>query len=95
MGSEALVAHIEQRTGCHVDAHRHAPAGGVSAAPHEGGAVGVESVYCLGLCAVSPAMMVNGKLVARVTPAKFDAALDSALRDATHDEQPHAVKELA
>jgi len=95
MGSEALVAHIEQRTGCHVDAHRHAPADGATAAPHGSGAVGVESVYCLGLCAVSPAMMINGKLVARVTPAKFDAALDSALSAASQDGQPRAAKEFA
>jgi formate dehydrogenase subunit gamma len=29
-------------------------------------------VYCLGLCATSPAMMVDGQLHARVTPEKFD-----------------------
>ncbi len=32
----------------------------------------LEATYCLGLCASSPAMMVDGKLVARVTAAKFE-----------------------
>jgi formate dehydrogenase subunit gamma len=31
-----------------------------------------EAVYCLGLCACAPSMMVDGKLHGRVTPAKFD-----------------------
>jgi formate dehydrogenase subunit gamma len=29
-------------------------------------------VYCLGLCATSPAMMIDDELHARVTPEKFD-----------------------
>ena len=29
-------------------------------------------VYCLGLCATSPAMMIDGQSHARVTPEKFD-----------------------
>jgi formate dehydrogenase subunit gamma len=32
----------------------------------------VQPVYCLGLCANSPAMMIDDTLHARVTPAKFD-----------------------
>ncbi len=36
------------------------------------GAITVEAVYCLGNCALSPAIMVDGKLVGRVTPAKFE-----------------------
>ena len=32
----------------------------------------LESVFCLGQCALSPSMMINGELHARVTPAKFD-----------------------
>lgn len=32
-------------------------------------------VYCLGLCATSPAVMIDEKLHARVTPEKFDALL--------------------
>ena len=35
----------------------------------------LEAVYCLGLCACSPAMMVDGELHARVTPDRFDAII--------------------
>lgn len=31
-----------------------------------------EAVYCLGLCACAPSLMVDGKLHGRVTPEKFD-----------------------
>lgn len=31
-----------------------------------------EAIYCLGLCANAPSMMVDGKLHARMSPAKFD-----------------------
>ncbi|WP_374380853.1 formate dehydrogenase subunit gamma [Dongia sp.] len=31
-----------------------------------------EAVYCLGLCATAPSVMIDGKLHGRVTPAKFD-----------------------
>lgn len=33
----------------------------------------LEAVYCLGLCACSPAMVIDGKLHGRVTPERFDA----------------------
>ncbi|WP_027213548.1 NAD(P)H-dependent oxidoreductase subunit E [Burkholderia sp. WSM2232] len=67
MGTEALAQHIESHTGCRFDAE------------HEAGAtVELESVYCLGQCALSPAMMVNGTLHARVTPQKFDAIFAAA-----------------
>ena len=35
----------------------------------------LQPVYCLGLCATSPAVMIDEKLHARVTPEKFDALL--------------------
>lgn len=63
MGADALAAHAEKRLSC---------------AFHEtraDGAVSLESVYCLGLCAQSPALMINGDLHARVTPEKFDQLL--------------------
>lgn len=67
MGTEALAQHIEAHTGCRFDAeHQH------------GATVELESVYCLGQCALSPAMMVNGTLHARVTPQKFDAIFAAA-----------------
>jgi formate dehydrogenase subunit gamma len=67
MGTEALAQHIEARTGCRFDAeHQH------------GATVELESVYCLGQCALSPAMTVNGTLHAKVTPQKFDALFAAA-----------------
>lgn len=33
----------------------------------------LEAVYCLGLCACAPAVMVDGSLHGRVTPERFDA----------------------
>ncbi|MFM0716001.1 NAD(P)H-dependent oxidoreductase subunit E [Paraburkholderia strydomiana] len=67
MGTEALAQHIEAHTGCRFDAG-HQP----------GATAELESVYCLGQCALSPAMMVNGTLHARVTPQKFDALFAAA-----------------
>ncbi|KWN78484.1 NAD(P)H-dependent oxidoreductase subunit E [Burkholderia ubonensis] len=69
MGCEALAAHAQARTGYTFDAS-HA------------GAVALESVYCLGLCAQSPSMTVNGVLHAKVTPEKFDALLADAVAHA-------------
>ncbi|WP_345811270.1 NAD(P)H-dependent oxidoreductase subunit E [Paraburkholderia sp. PREW-6R] len=67
MGTEALARHIENRTGCRFDVD------------HESGAtVELASVYCLGQCALSPALTINGTLHARVTPEKFDAIFAAA-----------------
>lgn len=38
----------------------------------------VEPVYCLGLCALSPAVMLQGQPHARVTPQKLNALLAAA-----------------
>lgn len=70
MGGEALVAHAQARTGCRIDA-RHD-----EAAP--AGEVALESVYCLGLCAQSPSLTVNGALHARVSPSRFDTLYANA-----------------
>lgn len=59
-GAESLMAHAEKALGC---------------AAHEtraDGAVTLEPVYCLGLCASSPAIQIDDKLHARMTPARFD-----------------------
>ncbi|WP_419686605.1 NAD(P)H-dependent oxidoreductase subunit E [Burkholderia theae] len=74
MGCEALAAHAEARTGCRFDA-----AHGDAADTHAPDAVALESVYCLGLCAQSPSLTVNGVLHAKVTPEKFDALLADAV----------------
>ncbi|HPE26962.1 MAG: formate dehydrogenase subunit gamma [Rhodobacteraceae bacterium] len=42
------------------------------------GAVTVEPVYCLGLCACAPAAMVDGKVVGRVDAAKMTKLLEEA-----------------
>lgn len=44
------------------------------------GAVSLEAVYCLGLCASGPAAMIDGILAARLTPERLDALLDEALQ---------------
>jgi formate dehydrogenase subunit gamma len=54
MGCERVVAELEQRLGTAVDT------------TSRDGAVTVESVYCLGNCALSPAALVDGKLYGRV-----------------------------
>jgi formate dehydrogenase subunit gamma len=37
----------------------------------------LEPVYCLGNCACSPAIMINGKTHGRVDEARFNELLDS------------------
>lgn len=44
------------------------------------GAVTLEPVYCLGNCALSPALMVDGEVHGRVTPEKLDGLLDQLRR---------------
>ena len=39
---------------------------------HKQGEYALHPVYCLGLCATSPAVMIDDELHARVTPEKFD-----------------------
>ncbi len=62
-GAEALVAQAKARLG--VEFHATA----------KGGAVTLEPVFCLGLCACGPAAMVDGKLIGRLGAAKLDAIL--------------------
>lgn len=61
MNQPALEAHAKQTLG--VDFH------GTTA----NGTFSFEPVYCLGNCACSPAVMVDGELYGRVTPDRFDA----------------------
>jgi formate dehydrogenase subunit gamma len=63
VGGEALAAHARQRLG--VDFHGTTPDGRFS----------LEPVYCLGNCACSPAVMIDGRLHGRVSPQRFDALL--------------------
>jgi formate dehydrogenase subunit gamma len=41
------------------------------------GAVTLEAVYCLGNCALSPAVMIDGRLHGRVTPERLDQLVSS------------------
>lgn len=66
MGANDLVADTQKRLG--VGLH------GTTA----DGAVTLEEVFCLGLCACGPAAMVNGKLVGRATTDKLDALIAEA-----------------
>lgn len=68
VGGEALAAHARQRLG--VEFHETTPDGRFS----------LEPVYCLGNCACSPAVMIDGRLHGRVTPERFDALLSEVDR---------------
>ena len=43
------------------------------------GSVSFKSVYCLGNCALSPALMLDGALYGRVSPERADTSLAGAL----------------
>ena len=60
MGADALLGHAERMLGCSLHGHS------------VDGSFGLEPVYCLGLCASAPAMMVGDAVHARVSPARFD-----------------------
>lgn len=62
-GADALAAAAEARCGV---------AMGETAVD---GAVTLEPVYCLGLCACGPAAMVNGEILGRLDTARLDAML--------------------
>ncbi|HUE92739.1 NAD(P)H-dependent oxidoreductase subunit E, partial [Pseudomonas sp.] len=42
------------------------------------GQVTLEAVYCLGLCAIAPAAMIDGRVVGRLDAAKLEAIIDEA-----------------
>jgi formate dehydrogenase subunit gamma len=46
------------------------------------GAITLQPVYCLGNCALSPAMMIDGHLYGRVTPERFDELMRTVLEAA-------------
>jgi formate dehydrogenase subunit gamma len=61
MGADALADHAKAVLG--VDWHGTTP----------DGAVTLEPVFCLGLCACGPAAMVDGRIVGRMDVDGFDA----------------------
>lgn len=62
MGGEALWQHAQHRLACQGGPHSRSADGQYT----------LESVYCLGLCAMSPALRVGDDVHARMSPAKFD-----------------------
>ncbi|HKQ80687.1 MAG TPA: formate dehydrogenase subunit gamma [Steroidobacteraceae bacterium] len=63
MGAEHLAQHAQRRL--QIQFHETTADGRFS----------LEPVYCLGNCACSPAVMIDGELFGRVSPQRFDALL--------------------
>jgi formate dehydrogenase subunit gamma len=61
MGCEDLVSHLALRHGVVVDSEE------------EGSALHVETVYCLGNCALSPAALIDGEPIGRLDRDRLDA----------------------
>jgi formate dehydrogenase subunit gamma len=66
MGCESLVKQAEERLGV--------KCGETSA----DGRVTLEPVYCLGLCATAPSVMIDGRIVGRMNETKLDKLLTGA-----------------
>ncbi len=64
MGSRELTAHAEEKLGVTLSNTT------------EDGKVTLEAVYCLGLCACSPAVMIDHKIHSRVDANKLDGLID-------------------
>lgn len=69
MGCEALVRHLERRLGIRMG----------ETTPD--GALTLETVYCLGNCALSPAMLMDDTLHGRVSRQRADRVVDAARAD--------------
>jgi formate dehydrogenase subunit gamma len=68
MGCDKLIGHIEKRLGAKL---------GETSADR---AITLEQIFCLGLCAMSPALMLDGKAYGRVTTQTADSLIDSVRR---------------
>lgn len=68
MGCAKLTAHARDRLGA--DFHETGPRADVT----------LEPVYCLGNCALSPAVMINEQVYGRVSPKRLDALLEACGR---------------
>jgi formate dehydrogenase subunit gamma len=70
MGCDRVIAHVEKRLGAKL---------GETTAD---GSFTLDAVYCLGNCALSPAMMLDGKPYGRVSAQVVDFILDDVRRRA-------------
>jgi formate dehydrogenase subunit gamma len=68
MACDKTIQHVENRLGIKLGQTT------------EDGSFTAEPVYCLGLCALSPAAMLDGKPYGRVSPQVADFLIDSARR---------------
>ena len=68
MGCDALIQHVEKRLGVKLG----------ETTPDR--SLTVEQVFCLGNCALSPAVMLDGEPFGRVSPGIADFLIDSATR---------------
>lgn len=66
MAADSLATYVREKLG--IDWHETTP----------DGAITLEPVFCLGLCACAPSAMVDGKLVGRADVAKLDAIIEGA-----------------
>jgi len=66
VGADALAGHARQRLG--VDWHETTP----------DGAVTLEPVFCLGLCACGPSAMLDGRPIGRLDAARLDRIIAGA-----------------
>jgi len=64
MGGDRLANHVRKKLGCEFHSHSR------------DGVFALEPVDCLGLCARSPGMLVDGIPYAQLTPRRFDKILD-------------------
>ena len=65
VGCEDLVAHLADKHGLHVDDQAAGP-------------LTIETVYCLGHCALSPAALLDGEPLGRLDVAAIDAIVAKA-----------------
>jgi len=68
MGCDRLIEHVEKRLDTRFGQTT------------SDGSFTLDAVYCLGNCALSPAMMVDGKPYGRVTPQVADFLIDEVRR---------------
>jgi formate dehydrogenase subunit gamma len=65
----------QSMNGRHLESHAQSRLGVRFHETTGNGAFSLEPVYCLGNCALAPAMMIDGELYGRVTPQRFDAVM--------------------